>query len=104
MKDLKTHSDFKEFNEETSQQIEIKLFEYDKRFEIYGDDFEFYDYKEPLNLKQTFEKHFDLVIADPPFLSGECHIKTGMTIRKVGKDDMKLIICTGKYVVKHFIK
>jgi len=96
LKDLKSHPDFRNLNEETSKQIEIKLFEYDKRFELYGHDFQFYDYKEPLGVNQTFEKYFDLVIADPPFLSDECQIKTGMTIRKVGKDNMKLIICTGK--------
>ncbi len=95
MKIKKSHSDFKQLNEQTSNDIDIKLFEYDKRFEIYGEDFILYDYKNPLNFSKNFENHFDLVIADPPFLSSECHIKTGMTIRKVGTENLKLIICTG---------
>ena len=95
MKIKKSHSDFKQLNEQTSNGIDIKLFEYDKRFEIYGEDFILYDYKSPLNFSKNFEHYFDLVIADPPFLSSECHIKTGMTIRKVGTENLKLIICTG---------
>lgn len=95
MKIKKSHPDFKQLNEQTSNDIDIKLFEYDKRFEIYGQDFILYDYKNPLNFSKNFENYFDLVIADPPFLSSECHIKTGMTIRKVGTENLKLIICTG---------
>ena len=95
MKIKKSHPDFKQLNEQTSNDIDIKLFEYDKRFEIYDQDFILYDYKNPLNFSKNFENYFDLVIADPPFLSSECHIKTGMTIRKVGTENLKLIICTG---------
>lgn len=94
LKEDKSHPEFSELNSEICAKIDIKLFEYDKRFEIYGEDFAFYDYKNPLDVQ--FENYFDLIIADPPFLSSECHIKTGMTIRKVGKgDNLKLIICTG---------
>ena len=95
LKDLKSHPDFKDLNEERCTQIDIKLFEYDSRFEIYGNDFIFYDYKKPLEFNESLEHYFDLIIADPPFLSGECHIKTGMTIKKIGKENLKLIICTG---------
>ena len=75
------------------------MFEYDKRFDCYGFEFySFYDYKNPLDLDPKFENYFDLIIADPPYLSNECHIKTGMTIRKLGKPDkLKLIICTGNF-------
>lgn len=96
LKEDKSHPDFSELKSDSCAQIEIKLFEYDKRFEIYGEDFVFYDYKNPLGFSAELENYFDLIIADPPFLSSECHIKTGITIRKVGKtDDLKLIICTG---------
>ena len=47
-------------------------------------------------MSENLFNHFDLIIADPPFLSEECHTKTGMTIRKLGKADHKIIICTGK--------
>ena len=71
------------------------MFEYDKRFEVYGNDFVFYDYKDPLNFNKDLNDYFDVIVADPPFLADECHIKTGMTIKKVGKSNHKLIICTG---------
>jgi len=85
-----------QLSEETCSKINIKIFEYDERFKIYGDDFEFYDYKQPLVLREQLKNSFDLIIADPPFLSEECQVKTGMTIRKLGKEDHKLIMCTGE--------
>ena len=97
LKEAKSHSTIEQLDEISSGKISIKLFEFDRRFEVYGEDYVFYDYKEPLNIPETLENAFDLIIADPPFLSSECHIKTGMTIRKLGREDYKLIICTGKY-------
>ena len=105
LKEAKEHPEIENFKD-LIEKIDIKLFEYDKRFEIYGEDFYFYDYKNPLDFDSKLEKYFDLVISDPPYLSQECHIKTGMTVRKIAKDDFKLIVCTGKYLLyfnkKHF--
>ncbi len=95
MKDLKKHETIPDLELYLSK-IRVTLFEYDKRFEIYGTDFIFYDYKDPLNFKEELSSHFDLIVADPPYLASECQIKTGMTIRKIGKQDLKLIVCTGK--------
>ncbi len=92
---LKEHDKIKDFEKYTSK-INIKLFEYDKRFEIYGSNYIFYDYKNPLNLDSEFNNFFNLIISDPPYLAPECHIKTGMTIKKIGiAENLKLIICTG---------
>lgn len=96
MKETKSHPELKQLTEETARNIDIKIFEYDQRFKVYGDDFEFYDYKQPLEISEELVNRFDLIIADPPFLSEECHTKTGMTIGKLGKKDHRLIICTGK--------
>ena len=42
----------------------------------------FYDYKNPLDLPNSVKEHsFDLVFADPPFLSDECLTKTAQTIK-----------------------
>lgn len=70
--------------------------EYDRRFETYGENFIFYDYKEPLNLPpDKLEKNsFDLVVADPPFLSDECLGKVAETIRYLAKN--KVLLCTGQ--------
>lgn len=36
-----------------------------------------------------------LVVADPPFLADECLVKTSQTVRLLGKEDAKIIVCTG---------
>ena len=73
------------------------LLEYDRRFEIHGDEFVFYDYKEPLDLPEKLTKHsFDMVVADPPYLSEECLGKTAQTITFLAKG--KILLCTGERV------
>ena len=55
----------------------------------------FYDYTKPLVLPQKLEeKSFDVVIADPPYLSQECLQKTADTVSFLAK--AKLILCTGQ--------
>lgn len=73
---------------------EVVLLEYDRRFEVYGNNFLFYDYKDPLNLPERLQKHsFDLVVADPPFLSEECLQKTAETVKFLAKE--RILLCTG---------
>lgn len=71
----------------------VTLFEFDQRFAIYGNDFVLYDYKTPVNIPRHFCGSFDVVIADPPFLSEECLIKTAVTVKYLTND--KIILCTG---------
>ncbi|PIK59318.1 putative N(6)-adenine-specific DNA methyltransferase 2 isoform X3 [Apostichopus japonicus] len=53
--------------------LTVVLFEYDKRFDAYGEDFVFYDFNEPLSLPKHIAEHsFDLVVGDPPFLQDRC--------------------------------
>ena len=76
----------------------IILLEYDKRFSIHGENYVFYDYNKPLDLPSSLaeEGQFDLVAADPPFLSEECLTKTALTIKHLAKN--KILLCTGKYI------
>ncbi|XP_067124960.1 EEF1A lysine methyltransferase 1 isoform X2 [Centruroides vittatus] len=74
-------------------QLQLRLLEYDKRFGTYGDDFLFYDYKSPLDLDRLLETAFDVVLADPPYLSEECLSNMAETIKFLAKD--KIILCTG---------
>ena len=75
------------------------LFEYDARFSVHGDQFVHYDCNNPLNVPQTIEAgSFDLVVADPPFLSEDCLEKFAKTIKFLMKD--KLILCTGQLAIK----
>jgi 16S rRNA G966 N2-methylase RsmD len=74
------------------------LLEYDTRFKIHGERFIYYDYKDPLDLPPSLEREsFDLVVADPPFLSEECMSKVAKTIKFLAKD--KVMVCTGRQLV-----
>jgi len=70
-----------------------KLLEYDTKFKQFGSEFVFYDYNEPLKIPEDFRNAFDIVVADPPFLSEECLTKTATTIKFMAKE--KIILCTG---------
>ncbi|KAJ8033735.1 EEF1A lysine methyltransferase 1 [Holothuria leucospilota] len=70
------------------------IFEYDKRFEVYGDHFVFYDFNKPLELPEHIKAHsFDIVIGDPPFLTDDCLEPFSQTMKLLAKD--KMILCTG---------
>lgn len=71
------------------------MLEYDRRFATYGDDFIFYDYNEPLSLPGgVAPQSFDIVLADPPYLSEECLSKVAQTIKYLSKG--KVLLCTGR--------
>ena len=76
-----------------NQDYNAKVFEYDKRFSAYGEDFIFYDYKAPLAIPRELRESFDLVFADPPFLADECLTKTAVTMKYVGKE--RMVLCSG---------
>ncbi|KAF3216238.1 hypothetical protein TWF191_009067 [Orbilia oligospora] len=63
----------------------IHLFEYDNRFALFGPEFTFYDFNEPLKLPLKFKGFFDRVLVDPPFLSEECQTKAAITVRWLAK-------------------
>ncbi|CAK9807280.1 EEF1A lysine methyltransferase 1 [Anthophora plagiata] len=72
---------------------QVTLFEYDERFQVYGDDFIPYNYKFPLNVPRDMSNSYDLVVTDPPFLSDECLTKTALTIKFLAKKN--IVLCTG---------
>ncbi|XP_045196346.1 EEF1A lysine methyltransferase 1-like isoform X2 [Mercenaria mercenaria] len=80
----------------------VTCLEFDRRFEIYGEDFQYYDYNEPLNLPLDMKQSFDIVIADPPFLSEECLCKTAVTAKFLTKG--KIILCTGAVMQEAALK
>ncbi|XP_054164380.1 EEF1A lysine methyltransferase 1-like [Oppia nitens] len=87
-----------------NQSIKLILFEFDKRFQMkYPSNYVFYDYNQPLDnsfIDRFTERSFDVVIADPPFLSDECLRKTSETINYLAND--KILLCTGS-VMRHTI-
>lgn len=60
-----------------AKDIAVKLFEFDPRFEVFGDDFVAYDFQQPLRgLPPQLKGAFDRVLIDPPFLSEDCQTKS----------------------------
>jgi 16S rRNA G966 N2-methylase RsmD len=76
------------------EHVSVYIFEFDKRFAMYGEEFIFYDYNHPLDLPEKVTAHsFDIVVADPPYLSEECLRKTSKTIKYLTRG--KILLCTG---------
>ncbi|CAB0033948.1 unnamed protein product [Trichogramma brassicae] len=71
----------------------VKLFEFDTRFAVFGEDFVKYDYNSPKEISQKHIGAFDVVVCDPPFLSQECLSKTSTTVKLLSKG--KIVLCTG---------
>ncbi|XP_013043675.1 EEF1A lysine methyltransferase 1 isoform X1 [Anser cygnoides] len=85
---------YQKLKEQDDKDFSVVILEYDRRFSVYGEEFIFYDYNNPLNLPENLLPHsFDIVIADPPYLSEECLQKTAETIRYLTKG--KILLCTG---------
>ncbi|XP_074917768.1 EEF1A lysine methyltransferase 1 isoform X3 [Chelonoidis abingdonii] len=85
---------YQKLKEQDDKDFSVCILEYDKRFSVYGEEFIFYDYNNPLNLPRNLIPHsFDIVLADPPYLSEECLRKTAETIKYLTKG--KILLCTG---------
>ncbi|RLW08222.1 hypothetical protein DV515_00003111 [Chloebia gouldiae] len=85
---------YQKLKEQDGEDFSVCILEYDRRFSVYGEEFIFYDYNHPLDLPENLLPHsFDIVIADPPYLSEECLQKTAETIKYLTKG--KILLCTG---------
>ncbi|KAJ1877045.1 Protein-lysine N-methyltransferase efm5 [Coemansia sp. RSA 1722] len=73
------------------------VFEYDKRFDLFKEQFVFYDFSKPLGFARVEEMKamFKFIVADPPFLNEDCLSQTMETVKHVGAEDMLLMIDTG---------
>ncbi|KAL2900867.1 EEF1A lysine methyltransferase 1 [Bienertia sinuspersici] len=77
--------------------MSAQLFEYDQRFEQYGSDFTFYDYNSPKDLPQTMKHTYQILVADPPYLSEECLKKVAQTIEYLTKPEKNfMLLLTGE--------
>ncbi|XP_049284112.1 protein-lysine N-methyltransferase CG9154 [Anopheles funestus] len=94
---LSAPSAFKHVVNENKQAM---LFEFDERFASYGDNFQQYDYNKAFDPEymDAYADQFDLIIADPPFLSEECIEKIGAIVTKITKQNAKVILCSGAVV------
>lgn len=78
----------------------VKLFEYDTRFSVYQNDFIQYDYTMATESDYLldYSKMFDLIIADPPFLSEECIERISTIIKNIGKPNVRIVLCSGEII------
>ncbi|CAO1426899.1 unnamed protein product [Diamesa hyperborea] len=80
----------------------VKIFEFDERFSSLGPDFVFYDI---FNLNEVelkdYNKHFDIIIADPPFISEDCVEKLSKVVEILLKTNGKVVLNTGTIVKEH---
>ncbi|CAA6667136.1 unnamed protein product [Spirodela intermedia] len=77
--------------------IAVHLLEFDRRFEQYGADFTFYDYNQPYELPSVMRHAYQVVIADPPYLSQECLEKVARTVSFLARpEESYLLLLTGE--------
>lgn len=82
-----------------SDRVSAVVLEYDRRFAAYGKDFVYYDYNQPVSFEAGVEpQSFDVVLADPPYLSEECLSKVALTVKHLSKG--KVLLCTGAVMEK----
>ncbi|THG22996.1 hypothetical protein TEA_010295 [Camellia sinensis var. sinensis] len=83
--------------EKIDPNVSLKLLEYDKRFEQYGGEFTFYDYNQPEQLPSSLKNAYQIIVADPPYLSKECLEKVTQTISfLVQPGNVYLLLLTGE--------
>ncbi|XP_071754157.1 EEF1A lysine methyltransferase 1 [Centroberyx gerrardi] len=83
-----------------SDRVSAVVLEFDRRFAAYGPEFVFYDYNAPLALPaDVAPQSFDVVLADPPYLSPECLGKVARTAKYLSKG--KVLLCTGAIMESH---
>ncbi|WZZ49464.1 hypothetical protein YC2023_049571 [Brassica napus] len=79
--------------------LQVQLLEYDMRFERYGSEFTYYDYNEPEDLPLDLKHCFNIIVADPPYLSKECLERVTQTVSFMASpvDSLLLLLTAERY-------
>ena len=85
-------------NKDELENLNFALFEYDKRFSIFGEGFNFYDLNKPLEIDSKHHKKYDIIIADPPFLNKETVQKVAESMKLISNEGSMKIFITGLQV------
>ena len=85
-------------NKDELENLNFALFEYDKRFSIFGEGFNFYDLNKPLEIDSKHHKKYDIIVADPPFLNKETVQKVAESMKLVSNEGSMKIFITGLQV------
>ena len=85
-------------NKDELENLNFALFEYDKRFSLFGEGFNFYDLNKPLEIDSKHHKKYDIIIADPPFLNKETVQKVAESMKLISNEGSMKIFITGLQV------
>ena len=85
-------------NKDELENLNFALFEYDKRFSIFGEGFNFYDLNKPLEIDSKHHKKYDIIVADPPFLNKETIQKVAESMKLISNEGSMKIFITGLQV------
>ena len=91
-------------NKNQMENLNVALFEFDERFSIFEDAFNFYDLNKPLDIDKIHNKKYDIIVADPPFLNEETIHKVSETMRLISNENGIKIFITGIQVEDSIIK
>ena len=91
-------------NKNQMENLNVALFEFDERFSIFKDAFNFYDLNKPLDIDKIHNKKYDIIVADPPFLNEETIHKVSETMRLISNENGIKIFITGIQVENSIIK
>ena len=85
-------------NKDELDDLNIALFEFDKRFSVFGEGFNFYDLNKPLEIEEKHHKKYDIIVADPPFLNKETVQKVAQSMKLLSNGENIKIFITGLQV------
>ena len=82
--------------------VDAFVFEFDKRFEVFGEKFIYYDYNSPKTLPETLLGQADVILIDPPFLNRDTLEGFATTVALLQRsNETKVLLCTGAVMLKH---
>eukprot|EP01113_Clastostelium_recurvatum_P021550 TRINITY_DN2554_c0_g1_i2.p1 TRINITY_DN2554_c0_g1~~TRINITY_DN2554_c0_g1_i2.p1 ORF type:complete len:223 (+),score=55.81 TRINITY_DN2554_c0_g1_i2:1-669(+) len=85
--------------------LRIYLFEYDNRFQIYKDQFIFYDFNKPTTVPDELKHNINMILFDPPFLSLDCITKYAITTKTLAQSpSTPVLIITGRTQEPHIAR
>ena len=71
-----------------------RCFEFDRKFDLGDGGFTFYDYNSPTDLPADLKGHFDMIVADPPYVTRETWEKYRLTIEYLLAPGGKILLST----------
>jgi len=81
------------FSLSSKERENCALFDFDTSWESYSG-YQFYDYNDPTNVNESCQGAFDLIVIDPPFISGSVWENYAITAKLLMKGGRAQVIAT----------